>query len=376
MFAIDEKLSVERTRRERGVLRSDRPAMWWDSGVISPSESPSKALVSVLAPPNIRRVEARVQLVLRAEADLNSKRKGELPRGQCLVLLDEITDPSGVVRARVAKESSPRGVRVLPLGWVTAVKDGEQKLMPVEDGIGSASTRGGSPSTRRLPGSPSTRTGDDTSMAARIAMRRRQNANDREEQRKLQAASTTEATPPPESAPTSASEEPSFHFVWMESSALRAQLDGLNATIAFESGVAPTTLDGKIGKYLFDKKVSLDGLIAEWDRNKVLPPIFSFSLCLRAVPSCITPNLYLAFIVAHTLTLPPCCTLQDGDINRTEFRMNVRKLDLGDGKPAEIPECDVVFDAFDADKCARRPRACAREFSLTFPHASGLECAS
>ena len=54
--------------------------------------------------------------------------QGELPRGQSLLLIDEIMDPSGVVRARVAKESSPRGICVAPLGWVTAMRDGEAKL--------------------------------------------------------------------------------------------------------------------------------------------------------------------------------------------------------------------------------------------------------
>ena len=46
--------------------------------------------------------------------------------------MNEIEVGGGVVRARVGLDSSPRGMAVNVLGWVTALKDGERKLTPVD----------------------------------------------------------------------------------------------------------------------------------------------------------------------------------------------------------------------------------------------------
>ena len=65
-------------------------------------------------PPTIRRVKASARLVLRADVGLQSQKKGDLARGEPLLLLEEMIDPSGVVRAKVAKDSTPRGVSLRP----------------------------------------------------------------------------------------------------------------------------------------------------------------------------------------------------------------------------------------------------------------------
>ena len=266
------------------------------------ASGPSTSATEV-SPPKIKRVESTAKLVLRADVALDSKWKGELPRGQCLLLIDELMDPSGVVRARVARESSPRGICVAPLGWVTALRDGEAKLKPIDGSvIGSKRT-----ARSAVSFSPSSPGSDDTSMAARIAMRRRQSAAEREAKREQQS-SAEEAVEP--AAATPSAPAVSFKFVWMSAPGVHSKLAELRETIACESGGGATTLAGKLGRHLYTKKVSLDALMNEWDRNK------------------------------------------DGDLSRMEFRMHVRKLNLEPGdKPTEIADCDALFDQYDPDGC-------------------------
>ena len=76
-------------------------------------------------PPALLRVRTNAKLVVRSEAGLDSKKRGELAAGSAVLLLKEVENADGVVRAAVATESSPRGVMIDPLGWVTSFKDGE-----------------------------------------------------------------------------------------------------------------------------------------------------------------------------------------------------------------------------------------------------------
>ena len=62
---------------------------------------------------------------------LDSKQVKDIPEGSALLVLMEQRDKNtGVVRAKVGLDSSPRGVAVTPVGWVTAEKDGE-RILPV-----------------------------------------------------------------------------------------------------------------------------------------------------------------------------------------------------------------------------------------------------
>lgn len=85
---------------------------------------------------NVPRCEAAKKLVLRASAELESDRIGDIPAGRHLIVLEE-AEVEGTVRVRVGNDSTPRGVIVHSLGWVTAVKDGEWKVAPSNNKDGS-----------------------------------------------------------------------------------------------------------------------------------------------------------------------------------------------------------------------------------------------
>ena len=81
------------------------------------------------------------QQVVRKAASLDSERLGDVSRGRILLVTDEdLVD--GVIRCHLGKDSSPRGVAVHNVGWVTAAKDGELKLTPIEE---TSPTRAASP---------------------------------------------------------------------------------------------------------------------------------------------------------------------------------------------------------------------------------------
>ena len=54
--------------------------------------------------------------------------------GEYASLMEQRDENTGVVRAKVGLDSSPRGVAVTPVGWVTAEKDGERILHPISAG--------------------------------------------------------------------------------------------------------------------------------------------------------------------------------------------------------------------------------------------------
>lgn len=129
----------------------------------APSSFPGQRLVPDHSKVHIRRAISSAKLVVRSGASLGSKKLCELERGSHVLMLEQVGLESGDVRARVGRDSTPRGLCVNPVGWVTARKDGESKLVTMDD--------------RRLnPGEcdPSfSRMQQDSSMASRIAKQRR-----------------------------------------------------------------------------------------------------------------------------------------------------------------------------------------------------------
>ena len=80
----------------------------------------------------LSRVAATKKLKLRANASTESKQLKDIPEGATLIVLHEArNDETGVVRAKVGIDSSPRGLAIKMLGWVTAEKDGERILEPL-----------------------------------------------------------------------------------------------------------------------------------------------------------------------------------------------------------------------------------------------------
>ena len=132
-------------------------------------------------PTPIKRVRASARLVLREKIGLDSRKLTDIPEGSGLLVLNETEHEDGVIRARIGKDSSPRGVCVHPLGWVTSVRDGEMKLAPA-DGSTIISTRH-----------------DGGSMASRIAQRRKESARERAapRHRPAGAGAPPGAGPPP-----------------------------------------------------------------------------------------------------------------------------------------------------------------------------------
>lgn len=110
-----------------------------------------------------KRCTAGKKLVLRSAPHLESTKIGDIRAGTSHLLVLEQTVVDGVVRARIGKDSTPRGLAVVSLGWVTAVKDGELKLEPSED-------NGSPPQWNFLTSSAADAT--EGSMSSRIAARR------------------------------------------------------------------------------------------------------------------------------------------------------------------------------------------------------------
>lgn len=205
----------------------------------------------------IRRARASAKLVVRENVTTESPFKGNVRRGEAVLLLDEIRELNGTVRARIARESSPRGLCVETLGWVTMEKDGELKLDEIPDS--ESSPRGIHQPLRRL-------SQRSNSMASRIALRRQQMAQEREEARKSASAPgpASSASQPAPGAPAA----PTFTFVWMSAEEVRAKLHMLEAEVEREEN-SHDTLASKLGRWLLDNHETPDHLASEWDRNKV-----------------------------------------------------------------------------------------------------------
>lgn len=105
------------------------------------------------------------KLVLRTGLSLSSAKIGDLPAGKEIIIINRQQTEDGVERVRVGQDSSPRGIAVHNLGWVTALKDGERKLTTVLE-------RGGSP-RHHVRGFIEGMDNLGDSVAQRIALRRR-----------------------------------------------------------------------------------------------------------------------------------------------------------------------------------------------------------
>lgn len=240
------------------------------------------------------------KLVLRSGPSMTSQRLRDITAGTSLIVIDTIDSPSQrTVRAKVALESSPRGGCVLPLGWVTAHKEGDQKLEVVVEGPCDLPPR----LAITEPGD----TIDDASLAKRIAERRLAKAERRKESR-LEAEAAAPATdaqphrPRGQASPgTSLSPlaklragiqsvvsegEPAKKkekvYPWLNAASLRQQTDHLEArAVRAESGQAEDSADGsaggggvmegsnatllKVGHYLQEKRTKADDIVGEWD---------------------------------------------------------------------------------------------------------------
>ena len=297
---------------------------------------------------------AAVKLVLRKAADLESENLGDIKAETSLVVFEECY-VEGVLRARVGKDSTPRGVCAQSLGWVTAMKDGEVKLIPSGGGsfdisellAATSEATGGSPDLGAV----------SDSMASRIAARRRNRERSHSPSGKSSARaadapeasgagvpeSAPESTPAPvaapspsaagppkpaspatqrkgstaaaaaAAAPSSSADEaepdakpvPKFEFVGNVEK-LQDIIVGYLAKAEEEEGKTFDTVGSKLGRLLLDKKVDVPALMKEWDRNN------------------------------------------DGDISKQEFRLNVRKLGMGDAD-ATTAQLDALYDSLDLD---------------------------
>ena len=77
------------------------------------------------------------RLVVRKGPSYSSPKVGWLNLGKAVFVVEEETWENGTVRSRVAQESSPRGIAVDHIGWVTSSKRGiygpESKLKRIND---------------------------------------------------------------------------------------------------------------------------------------------------------------------------------------------------------------------------------------------------
>jgi hypothetical protein len=227
--------------------------------------------------PELQQVLAAVKLVLREELALDSKKVRDIPAGTRLEVLEEVTI-DGVVRARVGEDSTPRGLCVHSLGWVTAFKDGEQKLVPKHSAQseslasriaarrrkGSAARLQSKLATAQQPAAPAPAgpswdtsesfadRGDESALAPVAAF---------EPGREPLAAQSRAAA----AAAAAAAQLPPFEFV--SSAALVQRVAELTKQAEDVAGRNFDTVASKLGRIMKEKKVNLEALMKEWDRN-------------------------------------------------------------------------------------------------------------
>ena len=73
------------------------------------------------------------KMTIRAGPNLDSAKVGQLSAGKPVLLLDKQVLGDGTWRAKIGRESSPRGAVVDHLGWITSEKRGEAKLQTILD---------------------------------------------------------------------------------------------------------------------------------------------------------------------------------------------------------------------------------------------------
>lgn len=314
-----------------------------------PSNSTRLAVTILKATHTNRLARLLTAQVLRRGPSLESERLGDITRGAMLQVVDEdLVD--GVIRCHVGKDSSPRGVAVHNLGWVTAAKDGELKLTPIREDYLSPrspprSSRSPSPGREDVPTGTSpeteeepiempwslrlrnkleaahidpsfsrmnlpstTRESDGESMASRIANMRLE----KQRRHTRHAAAASPAAAPEEEHDTDTPAKPKdtppveHKFVWASSAELAEHCQGLIMEADGQEEGAHAkfdTVEAQLGRLLNDRKIKLEDLMKEWDRNR------------------------------------------DGDISKQEFRLHVKKLGL-DTNTAKI---DALYDSLDLD---------------------------
>ena len=188
------------TSPEQAVESSPRKGSARKQGSPRPKGSPRKAGTPATGTPRSVPLSARLYspplseprravclketLILRAGAALSSEKVGHLEANQMVVVTQQAELENGTVRARVGKLSSPRGVAIHPLGWVT--------MDAADEGTGSSTylrilgpDEQHDTDWRRAAEKRRERHDHDRassrqdSMAARIAQRRRDNIIDR-----------------------------------------------------------------------------------------------------------------------------------------------------------------------------------------------------
>ena len=143
--------------------------------------------------PSFYRAVVDKKLVLRTASDLNSKRVGDVVSGTFVTVLEEIAMANNDIRARIGRDTSPRGLGGFDLGWVTAVKDGDSYLVPLNV-VSSNSNAAYWSRLRRYDGNEST--------ASRIAKRRTQ----RQQSKMARSRALLPGSANPEAAPETAPE--------------------------------------------------------------------------------------------------------------------------------------------------------------------------
>jgi hypothetical protein len=129
--------------------RPNRPG----HGTAPAARAKEKKAPEPAAKPKPQKASVQKTLVMRAEAATDSDKSGDLPKGTSVYVLEVREIAPGTKRAQVAmSETAP------PLGWVTAVKDGEENLVYEPPMSARASPRrplGSDPA--KSVGSPATR---------------------------------------------------------------------------------------------------------------------------------------------------------------------------------------------------------------------------
>lgn len=206
-----------------------------------------------VSPPEIRRARTAAKLVLRKGMAMESDKLRDLPLGTTVMVLEETDLGGGVVRAKVGIDSSPRGVAVHALGWVTVIKDGESKLFG--DG-GEYTWRPADGTTMR----------SSDSMAARIAARRRKSAE-------IRAKARAEPAPAPEQtggadSETKVAKKKEKVIPFMTENELRKLATEYRQRAETGGGAASSnSLASKLGDMMVKKNVKVDQVVREWDAN-------------------------------------------------------------------------------------------------------------
>ena len=274
---------------------------------------------------SLRRAIVNTKLVLRVGKSMDSQKVGNLLAGSEVIVLEEFTLEDGVVRARIGYDSTPRGLCVVPRGWVTTEKEGETKLTyarVLREVIEGASKRIITQSGAAVDAGSHKAPSGKTSMASRIAKRRQDHRERRTAARAATPAAAAEGVgllPTPaqvsKDAPASSSakivqkkaastrERP---FTWQSADHLRAKADQMLADADIEETKQFSSLEATLGSLLKEKGIKLEKLMLEWDRNN------------------------------------------DNQISKLEFRVNVRKIGLSE-TTATTQQIDSLFDSLDLD---------------------------